>query len=61
MLKKIVSLINQFDLYNSISGYAKKYAAQFDIEEYVDRLLELYSENSKIFSYKTITNSTNPL
>ncbi|UZR92540.1 glycosyltransferase [Chondrinema litorale] len=59
--KKIISLINQPDLYNSISEYAKKYAAQFDIKEYVDRLLKLYGENSKVSSYKVVANSTNPL
>lgn len=39
---KIIELINNKDLYNSISKYAVEFAQKYDIKEYVDKLLTLY-------------------
>lgn len=41
---KIIELIENEDLYQNISQYAVEYAKKYDIKEYVDKLLEIYSE-----------------
>jgi len=40
---KILEIWQDKELYNTISIYAQEYAKQFDIKEYVDRLLEIYN------------------
>lgn len=41
---KIIQLWNNPEKYREMSKYAQKYTKQYDIKEYVDRLLELYSQ-----------------
>jgi glycosyltransferase involved in cell wall biosynthesis len=47
----IIELIEDNDLYKSISAYAVEFASKFDIKPYTDRLFELYQ--SKITALKS--------
>jgi glycosyltransferase involved in cell wall biosynthesis len=40
---KIIELVNNPELYQSMSKYAVEFAKKYDIKEYVDRLLKIYS------------------
>ncbi|MEI6122908.1 MAG: glycosyltransferase family 4 protein [Bacteroidota bacterium] len=40
---KIIELINNKELYTKMSQYAQMFAKKYDIKDYVDKLLELYS------------------
>ena len=43
--QKIISLVENKDKYTEISNYCKEYAKQYDIKEYVNKLLVLYKES----------------
>lgn len=40
--EKIIELIENKELYHSMSSYAVEYAKKYDIKDYVDKLLEIY-------------------
>lgn len=42
--KKIIELATKLDLYKSMSENAVKFAADFDIKNYVDKLMQLYNK-----------------
>jgi glycosyltransferase involved in cell wall biosynthesis len=42
---KIISLFENKDKYTEISNYCKEYAKQYDIKEYVNKLLVLYKDS----------------
>jgi len=39
---KIIELIKNKELYQSMSAYAVEFAKKYDIKEYVDKLIDLY-------------------
>ncbi|HQI46380.1 MAG TPA: glycosyltransferase [Bacteroidales bacterium] len=42
---KIIQLIENKELYQAMSSYAKEYAKKYDIKDYVDKLLEMYKKS----------------
>lgn len=43
--EKIISLSTDFELYKNISNYSKNFAEQFDIKDYICKLLNIYNKN----------------
>lgn len=44
---KIIQLIENRELYQAMSSYAKEYAKKYDIKDYVDKLLDMYKKSMK--------------